>query len=87
MFKTESVPNPNGWTWSRFSGRKRHLSGILHRFKTFPEIEVVGPHYWGKNDGLREYPEGPRQRWVKKRTINKRQARVLKATVRVSVGL
>jgi len=87
MYKSVSVPNPNGWTYSRFSGRKRHINGVEHHFRTFPDVEVVGPHYWGKNDGMKDYPEGPRQRWVKRRTISKRQARLLKAQMRVSVGL
>jgi len=87
MYKSVSVPNPNGWIFSRFSGRKRHINGIEHHFKTFPEIEVVGSHYWGKNDGMKDYPIGNRQRWVKRRTQERWQARVIKAQIRVSVSL
>jgi hypothetical protein len=85
MYKSVCVPNPNE-NASRFNGRKRG-NGTMRRWHTKPPIDIVGPHYYGKNDGMKDAVVGNRQRWVKRRTLNKRQARIGKAQMRVSVGL
>jgi len=79
MFKTLSVDNPIGSRW--FFGRKMPNAPLHYRM--IPDI-ALGDFSKVRYD--KDIPEGPRQRWVKRRTISKRQARFLKAQIRVSVS-